>query len=71
VALSGDATVEAIRAAAQDVLSTPSYRDKAQQRCARLTGIDGAANAANEVESLLAGGRAEPSAHRGQCQQVA
>ena len=71
VALPGDATVEAIRAAAQDVLSTPSYREKAMQRSACLAGIDGAANAANEVESLLAGGRAGPSARRDQCQQVA
>jgi len=64
VALSGDATVEAIRAAAQTVLSTPSYRQKAMQRSACLAGIDGAANAASEVESLLA-------ARRDRCQQVA
>jgi MGT family glycosyltransferase len=53
VALPGDATVETIRAAAQDVLSTPSYRDKARQRATRLAGSDGAANAANEVEALI------------------
>ncbi len=64
MALPGDATVEAIRAAAQEVLATPSYREKAMQRSACLAGIDGAANAANEVESLLAG-------CRDRCQQVA
>jgi MGT family glycosyltransferase len=52
-ALPGDAPPDAIRAAAQDLLSTPSYRLKAQQMSAALAGVDGAANAADEVESLL------------------
>lgn len=52
-ALPGDAGVEAFRAAAQEVLSTPSYRDNARQRAAALSGVDGAANAANVVEALL------------------
>ncbi len=52
-ALAGDADVEAIRAAASDVLSTPSYSLKAGQRAKALAGVDGAANAADEVEMLL------------------
>ncbi len=53
-ALPGDASVEAIRAATQEVLSKPSFRDNARQRSAALAGVDGAANAANAVETLLA-----------------
>ena len=52
-ALPGDAGIEAMREAAQDVLSTPSFRENARQRSAALAGIDGAANAADEVEALL------------------
>jgi len=75
-ALPGDAGTDAIRAAAQEVLSTPSFRDNARRRAAALAGIDGAANAADEVEALLDAkaapvnqGRSE--SHRGQCQHVA
>jgi len=56
-ALPGDADVAAIRAAAQDVLSTPSYRENAAQRAKMLAGVDGAANAADLVEELLSPGR--------------
>jgi UDP:flavonoid glycosyltransferase YjiC (YdhE family) len=56
IALSGDAAVEAMRAAAQEVLSKPSYRAAARQRSTALAGIDGAANAADEVEALLGQG---------------
>ena len=52
-ALPGDASVDAIRAAAHDVLSTPSFKENAMQRSTALAGVDGAANAANEVEALL------------------
>jgi UDP:flavonoid glycosyltransferase YjiC (YdhE family) len=52
-ALPSDASVDAIRAAAQEVLSTTSYRTNALQRSTALAGIDGAANAANEVEALM------------------
>ena len=52
-ALPGDAGVDVIRAAAQEVLSTPSFREQARQRAAELAGIDGAANAADEIEALL------------------
>lgn len=52
-ALPGDAGVEAIREAAEEVLSKPSYRDNARQRAVALNGVDGAANAANVVEALL------------------
>jgi UDP:flavonoid glycosyltransferase YjiC (YdhE family) len=53
-ALPGDAGPEAIAEAAHAVLSSPAYRDNARQRAAALAGVDGAANAAAEVESLLA-----------------
>jgi UDP:flavonoid glycosyltransferase YjiC (YdhE family) len=53
-ALAGDADVEAIRTAAREVLTTPSYGMEAARRAKTLAGIDGASNAANEVEALLA-----------------
>jgi len=53
-ALAGDADVEAIRTAAREVLSDPSFRSKAAQRAKALAGVDGAANAADEVEAMLA-----------------
>jgi UDP:flavonoid glycosyltransferase YjiC (YdhE family) len=59
--------VDAIRAAAHDVLSTPSFKENAKQRSTALVGVEGAANAANEVEALLktdAGGGSAP--HRRQ-----
>jgi UDP:flavonoid glycosyltransferase YjiC (YdhE family) len=67
LALPGDATVEAIRAAAQQVLTTPSFKANARQRATALAGVDGAANAADAVEALLAG-QASGAARR---QQVA
>jgi UDP:flavonoid glycosyltransferase YjiC (YdhE family) len=74
-ALPGDATVEAIRAAATEILATPSYRDNARQRSASLAGVDGAANAADEIEALLkpkyAAGHTRAAAQSTQCQQVA
>lgn len=54
VALAGDAGSAAIREAAQHILSTPSYRQNAQLRSSSLQGVDGAANAADEIEALLA-----------------
>jgi UDP:flavonoid glycosyltransferase YjiC (YdhE family) len=75
VALPGDATADAIRTAARKVLSTPSYLENARQRAAALTGVDGAANAADEVEALLAEKTAVLSqcaaGPQQQCQQVA
>jgi MGT family glycosyltransferase len=75
-ALPCDAAVDAIRTAAQEVLSTPSFRANARQRAAALAGVDGAANAAAEVEAVLSAnpasldhGRTE--SYGGQCQQVA
>ncbi|MGA2394948.1 MAG: nucleotide disphospho-sugar-binding domain-containing protein [Candidatus Lustribacter sp.] len=53
-ALPGDAGADAMEAAAFEVLSTPSYRLNARRRAERLAGVDGAVNAADEVESLLA-----------------
>jgi MGT family glycosyltransferase len=64
-ALPGDAAVEAIRSAAQEVLSVPSYRTRARARAAALANVDGASTAAEEIEGLitpayaLAYGRAE------------
>jgi UDP:flavonoid glycosyltransferase YjiC (YdhE family) len=53
LALPGDANVAAIREAAQRILSTPSFRQNAAARGKALAGVDGAANAADEVEGLL------------------
>jgi MGT family glycosyltransferase len=53
-ALAGDAGVDDIRAAALQVLSSPAYHQRAQARAQALAGIDGAANAADEIEALLA-----------------
>lgn len=52
-ALPGDAGVEAIRAAAREVLADPAFRNRAQQRAAALADVDGAAAAAAEIEALL------------------
>lgn len=54
-ALLGDASVQAIRAETQEVLSTSLYRDNARRRSVALAGVDGAANAADEIEALLRG----------------
>jgi UDP:flavonoid glycosyltransferase YjiC (YdhE family) len=75
-ALPGDAGTDAMRAAAQEVLSTPSFRATAKQKSALLAGVDGAANATNEVEALLASqaqkaNLAGTGSRNGQCQQVA
>lgn len=55
-ALPGDAGADAMREAALEVLSTPSYRLNARRRAENLAGVDGATNAADEVEALLAVG---------------
>jgi UDP-glucoronosyl and UDP-glucosyl transferase len=52
-ALPGDADMQAMRAAAQQVLSDPSYRANAAARAKALADVDGAENAADEVETLL------------------
>jgi UDP:flavonoid glycosyltransferase YjiC (YdhE family) len=53
LALPADANVSAIGEAAQRILSTPSFRQNAAARGKALTGVNGAANAADEVEGLL------------------
>jgi MGT family glycosyltransferase len=74
-ALPGDATVEAIRAAAQEILATPSFKENARRRSAALAGVDGAANAADEIETLLklksAAGDARAADQTIACPQVA
>ena len=62
-ALPQDAGVEAIRTAAEEVLRTPSFTANARERAVMLAGVDGAANAADEVEALLAA--KPPRAHIG------
>ena len=52
-ALPGDATIEDMRAAAQNVLGSPRYGDAARDRAKALAGLDGASNAADEVEALF------------------
>jgi MGT family glycosyltransferase len=53
-ALPGDAGVDAIRAAAREVLGDPSFRRNAQERAQALADVDGASHAASEIEALLA-----------------
>ena len=52
-ALPGDAATAAICAAAREVLFTPSYRERARQRATALAGVDGAINAADELEACF------------------
>jgi UDP:flavonoid glycosyltransferase YjiC (YdhE family) len=70
-ALPSDASSEAMRAAAQEVLAAPSFRARAQERAAMLAGVDGAVNAADEVEALLTSRTARSAGDQMQCQQVA
>jgi MGT family glycosyltransferase len=53
-ALPTDASVEAIREAAREVLSSPCYRASARRLAGELAGVDGAASAAVELEAMLA-----------------
>lgn len=53
IALPGDACADAIRTAAQTILSTPSYKETSRRLSTLLVHTDGAANAADEVESRL------------------
>jgi UDP:flavonoid glycosyltransferase YjiC (YdhE family) len=53
IGLPEDADAATIRAAAQKILSGPSYRRTAKRMSTALVGVDGAANAADEVEALL------------------
>ena len=68
LALPGDASSEAMRVAAQEVLAKQSYRDNAKQRSAMLAGVNGAANAADEVENLLGAAKGQDGVC---CRQVA
>jgi UDP:flavonoid glycosyltransferase YjiC (YdhE family) len=63
LALPGDASSDAMRAAAQEVLAKQSYRDNARQRSAMLAGVNGAANAADEIEELLASAKGQNGVH--------
>ena len=53
-ALPSDAGAQAMRAAIAEVLAAPGHREAARAISRDLAGLDGAANAADEVESLLA-----------------
>jgi len=70
-ALPGDAGADAMRAAAHEVLSEPSFRDNARRRATALAGVDGTANAADEVENLLDGASAARRSGHTECQPAA
>jgi len=53
LALPGDADAAAMREAAREVLSNPSYREQARRRSLALADREGAAVAAEAVETLL------------------
>lgn len=55
-ALPKDATADMIRLAVHGVLGSPSYAAVARELSQNLAGVDGAINAANEVEALMANG---------------
>jgi MGT family glycosyltransferase len=59
LALPGNADAPAIRGAVRRVLAEPSFAAAARRRQAMLGSIDGAANAADEVEALLSASRAQ------------
>lgn len=62
-AVAPDASVEIIRAAIAEVLSTPSFAAAAQALSRHFEGIDGAAGAADAIEALVADHRsASPAA---------
>ena len=52
--LSQDASVEAIRTAAADVLESPAFGMKAREIARQMAGMDGSLGAALEIEALLA-----------------
>ena len=60
--LSKDASADIIRQAVQDVLNSPSYTSVAREFSEKLKGIDGAANAADEVEAVLSNGGTDHAA---------
>jgi UDP:flavonoid glycosyltransferase YjiC (YdhE family) len=77
-ALPGGDASDPIRAAAREVLSTPSFRNNARRRAATLADVDGAANAADEVEALLTSPHTLSQSHepggearRVKCRQIA
>lgn len=53
-ALPGDATAEMMRTAIERVLKTASFRDAARAISRQLADTDGAANAADEIEAMIA-----------------
>jgi UDP:flavonoid glycosyltransferase YjiC (YdhE family) len=53
-ALPGDATAHMMRSAVQEVLAAPSLRATARELAQKLVGVDGAANAAAEIEQWVA-----------------
>jgi hypothetical protein len=52
-AVSREDAISALRAAAEKILATQSYRRNAQARAEMLAGIDGAGNASAEIEALV------------------
>lgn len=60
--LPGDAASDQIGIAVREVLGMPSYRAAAHAISRQLVGIDGAANAADEIEGLLSNNGARPRA---------
>lgn len=64
-ALPSDADAAAIRTAARGVLAAPSCREAAQRLSKTFIGIDGASNAADEIEALLPSSAQNPAPIRG------
>jgi MGT family glycosyltransferase len=64
-ALPGDATADMMRSAVEEVLASPSCRDAARAIARQLAGVDGASNAADEIEQLFERPRSSQSGSSG------
>lgn len=64
LALPPNADADMIASAAREILGQPSYREKAREIARQFADVDGAANAADEIEALFAEKSTETVAHR-------
>lgn len=64
LALSPDADADTIASAAREILGQSSYREKACELARQFADVDGAANAADEIEALFAEKSTETVAHK-------
>jgi MGT family glycosyltransferase len=63
LALPPNADADKIASAAREILGQPSYREKARELARQFADVDGAANAADEIEALFADKSTETVGH--------